>query len=498
MDILVLGPGESTLCAASAIEKKKDMKVMAFQQSFPNCYTKLDIVPDFWFSADPFAFVEGLCMLLTEDDERLKDMEILVPSFFLKDLNEYRRYCGTTPVMRAQNGWATFSSMLDAVSKKYKVREVKCTSTKYISNNPSSVPEDIFSEEAYYRFMHPEAIMGTIKFDSETVSGLQYMWGLENKLSSAIFPMCYSLRAKNVYVLGFDMQGPRFYSKDDRHPWTDESQTDKEKSIQIPLAMIKRWRQWENLHGMNIYSIAPEQLTRLSDVLPSCEDFKDLESKRSTANSELDKRHTEKYSGGYYMKYTRPSRGNNARAHDRRLREGFYDKYIVGKGLDIGCGERVRSIHPKAEMYDQKLGSGDATFMEDVKDDSYDYVMASHILEHIKDCDTAVKNWYRVVKPGGHLIIAVPERDLFELKKELPSDHNRYHVWYWKEDEAEEPVTLSLREVLGKAVGHENIVYTKTCSEGWEPQPADRTKEMEQKDNPVGEFQIEAVIRKPL
>ena len=49
--------------------------------------------------------------------------------------------------------------------------------------------------------------------------------------------------------------------------------------------------------------------------------------------------------------------------------------------------------------------------IEDMKifeDDSFDYFICSHVLEHVKDHDKALNELYRILKPGGIGIIMVP------------------------------------------------------------------------------------------
>ena len=53
----------------------------------------------------------------------------------------------------------------------------------------------------------------------------------------------------------------------------------------------------------------------------------------------------------------------------------------------------------------------DAQHMAGVADNTYDW-LHSHCLEHIHDVDDAVINWIRIVKPGGYLVITVPDEDL--------------------------------------------------------------------------------------
>jgi len=196
--------------------------------------------------------------------------------------------------------------------------------------------------------------------------------------------------------------------------------------------------------------------------------------------------------------WRKPRKGNNSRAHNRRVEEKFYEKYITGKGIDIGCTYHERSITPTVQLWDLKTRpGGDATFMNGVADNTYDYVLASHILEHLEDPAKAITNWFRIVKPGGYLMICVPERDLFELKKELPSDFNTEHKWYFKLDQFDLPVTLSFKDILDFSLPkNSKIEYVKVCSDNWEPIQYKRTREMIQKSYPVGEFQIETVIKK--
>lgn len=188
-------------------------------------------------------------------------------------------------------------------------------------------------------------------------------------------------------------------------------------------------------------------------------------------------------------------KGNNSRAHARRLSEGFYEKYITGKGLDIGCSSHERSIAPNVDLWDKVLGSGDATHMEGIPDNKYSYVLASHILEHIVDRETALKNWIRIVKPGGYLIVCVPDRDLFENKKTLPSVYNHDHKCFFLLDKSEPPDTISFTETLNVLNPYADLVYVKLCGDNW-PGQDNCGPEHHRKENPVGEFQLEAVLRK--
>ncbi len=86
-------------------------------------------------------------------------------------------------------------------------------------------------------------------------------------MSSSVLPICYQLKAREIYVIGFDLYGPRFYSDDDRHPWNDETQG--KDVTKFPLQIIEQWVRWAHYHRMKIYSASSPDETLLSRVLPT-------------------------------------------------------------------------------------------------------------------------------------------------------------------------------------------------------------------------------------
>lgn len=47
-----------------------------------------------------------------------------------------------------------------------------------------------------------------------------------------------------------------------------------------------------------------------------------------------------------------------------------------------------------------------------IPDSSYDFLLNSHVIEHIPDTIGCIEEWHRVVKPGGLILFVVPIRDL--------------------------------------------------------------------------------------
>lgn len=130
----------------------------------------------------------------------------------------------------------------------------------------------------------------------------------------------------------------------------------------------------------------------------------------------------------------------------RRIRELIFDRYMQGRGIDIGCGNDP--VTPTCERWD--FPQGDAQYLEGLADESFDWVFSSHCLEHMVDPVTALHNWWRVLKPGGHLIVSVPDFALYE-QFQWPSVYNSDHKH--KFSIQPNPDTLSLVELFSRLHG---------------------------------------------
>lgn len=93
--------------------------------------------------------------------------------------------------------------------------------------------------------------------------------------------------------------------------------------------------------------------------------------------------------------------------------------------LNIGCGTggmipfmeeygRVSNVDTSEEAirYCKLRGYEDAVKVDGIElpfgNEVFDVVVATDVLEHIKDEQAALAEWRRVLKPGGHLLITVP------------------------------------------------------------------------------------------
>lgn len=118
----------------------------------------------------------------------------------------------------------------------------------------------------------------------------------------------------------------------------------------------------------------------------------------------------------------------------RRLRDAmFATKYFRGEGVDIGGKPDPLALYSELfplvrSIKTWDIEDGDAQQMAGVPDNSLDFVHSSHCLEHLHDPVEGLRNWLRILRPGGHLIVTIPDEDLYE-QGVFPSSFNLDHKW---------------------------------------------------------------------
>lgn len=121
----------------------------------------------------------------------------------------------------------------------------------------------------------------------------------------------------------------------------------------------------------------------------------------------------------------------------RELLAGF----CLGDGVDIGFGtdpivetairiDDTSSWLPPYEHsveYRQMTGlqlKGDARSLKWFTDGCMDYVYSSHTLEDFEDKEMVLKEWVRILKPGGHLVLLLPDEQCYrQFEKNLNPLH---------------------------------------------------------------------------
>lgn len=106
-------------------------------------------------------------------------------------------------------------------------------------------------------------------------------------------------------------------------------------------------------------------------------------------------------------------------------------RYVQKPGIDIGYGKQY-GYEPFADFkgVDQDYPGYDGLNLP-FDDGSLRTVHASHVLEHMLHPTLTLKEWFRVLSTGGHMIITVPHKFLYEKRINLPSRWNRDHKRFY-------------------------------------------------------------------
>ena len=147
-------------------------------------------------------------------------------------------------------------------------------------------------------------------------------------------------------------------------------------------------------------------------------------------------------------------------------------KMINGKVLEIGCGEGygIKELSPKSEQYfaidkyipniKESLNKKNNIIFKQMKvpplrgilDNSIDFVITFQVIEHIKNDKFFVAEIFRVLKPGGKLILTTPNK-LMTLTR------NPWHIREYTPPQMLEILQTVFKEINIKGVfGKEKII----------------------------------------
>lgn len=147
-----------------------------------------------------------------------------------------------------------------------------------------------------------------------------------------------------------------------------------------------------------------------------------------------------------------------------------------GRFIDLGCGdmpyrEFVEGQVERYDTFDVEERTAGVTYIGDIQDMSevpsnlYDSAACLEVLEHVPDPFRAAREIFRVLKPGGIVVISVPHLSRLH---EIPWDffrYTRYGVTAVLEQSGLEVLSVSRRGGLFSFLGHQaSIILLSSTS----------------------------------
>lgn len=168
---------------------------------------------------------------------------------------------------------------------------------------------------------------------------------------------------------------------------------------------------------------------------------------------------------------------------------------MVGDALDIGAGSdglgRQIGIWPLLRTVSEwDVPDGDAQSLVGVAASSFDLVISSHCLEHVQRPFDALERWFKVVKPGGHLVVTVPDFAMYE-REQWPSRFNADHKSYFVLGGLSGFPDINLLELVASV--HGEIIKIERIVQHFDPS---LPKDYDQTQG-LAECAIEFIVRKP-
>jgi SAM-dependent methyltransferase len=112
------------------------------------------------------------------------------------------------------------------------------------------------------------------------------------------------------------------------------------------------------------------------------------------------------------------------------LPKGYFPIYAFAKKIDgvnfssETVWEGKLSEGNNYKYYNKKTGFQyliEASDLSKIKNNSYDFLLSCHSLEHVANAIKALKEWNRILKPGASLVLALPD-------KRYTFDHKRLYT----------------------------------------------------------------------
>lgn len=121
-----------------------------------------------------------------------------------------------------------------------------------------------------------------------------------------------------------------------------------------------------------------------------------------------------------------------SKATSRRFNEDpdKWEDIFHGDILDVGPGDDpLVWQNTKITPFDKEQGDAN-NLLDYFQPNSFDCVHGSQVMEHVYDPSKFMRHCLQIVKPGGWVVMTIPDFDLYE-KRHFPSKYNPDHKTTW-------------------------------------------------------------------
>jgi SAM-dependent methyltransferase len=173
-----------------------------------------------------------------------------------------------------------------------------------------------------------------------------------------------------------------------------------------------------------------------------------------------------------------------AKGFRKREHSGFWRRYGALPLLDIGYRGDVAGAEPVLPGgMGIELGDYDGLHLP-YEDGAFATVHTSHVLEHVHDPIASMKEWFRVIKLGGHLITIVPHAYLYERRLTVPPSR-----WSPEHFRAFSPGLLLTLVEIALTPNTYRVMHVRDVDDGYR-------YDLPITQHPLGNFEIECVLQR--
>ena len=208
--LIVMSSGGNLFKYKNQLKKLKDndnFEVFAFSNSFMFCINELGFYPDYFLFIDPNAAMLSLEHIVKTKQKIKTKILFLNPIHTKQNYSEFIEWYGTTPVGRGnQGGWDRFRKLVSMCKSNDNIEtiEIPITTMKYLKKyDVKNTLLHSFDE----RVKNSKVVVKNTLDDTFN----------EDKLTAVVLPVLHKMNKNNLYLIGFDCMGGRYFTKLDKY-----------------------------------------------------------------------------------------------------------------------------------------------------------------------------------------------------------------------------------------------------------------------------------------